>query len=107
MKVASRRTVWLAAAVLTPCVALTLLMLRLLDREEQLAARRAREAEERRVEDVRRTLLAAIEPFRLGLAPEQQVAFRGVIRAGSAVLAWEDLPAVREARQKALPPLGN
>ncbi len=81
--------VWLAAAVLTPCVVLTALTLRLLDQERQLAARRAREPEERRVEDARRALLAAIEPHRLGQTPERQVAFRGVIRAGRVVLAWE------------------
>lgn len=96
MRLASRHIVWLAAAVLTPCVALTLLTLRLLDRERQLAARRAREVQERRVEDARRTLLAAIEPYRLGQTPEQQVAFRGVIRDGRVVLAWEGRAAAAE-----------
>jgi len=85
--------------VLAPCLALTLLTLRLLDQEQQLAARRAREAEERRVEDARRTLLGAIEPHRLGQTPEQQVAFRGAIRAGKVVLPWEGrAPAAELAR---------
>ncbi len=89
MRPDSRHTLWLSAAVLTPCVALTLLTLRLLDREQQLGARRALEAQERRVEDARRALLAAIEPYRLGQMPEHQVAFRGVIRDGKVMLAWE------------------
>ena len=87
MRLPLRHILWFTAAVLAPCLGLVLLTLRLLDQEQQLASRRARENEERQIENARRMLQADLEPYRLGQAP---AAFRGTIREGRVILPWDE-----------------
>ena len=102
MNLFRRHIVWFTAAVLLPCLTLTLLTLLLLDQERQLTTRRLHEAEERRIERARRVLLEAVEPYRLGQAPESRVSFQGVIRNGRVVLSWEEASSAPQARLKAI-----
>ena len=89
MHSANRQSLWLATAVLAPCLVLTLLFLRLLDQEQQLESRRTAEAQAQRLANARQSLLSHIEPARLGQTPESKIAFRGAIRDGRVALAWE------------------
>ena len=93
MRLPLRHILWFTAAVLAPCLGLVLLTVRLLDEEQQLASRRARENEERQLDNARRTLEADLEPYRLGQAP---VAFRGTIREGRVILPWDEAAASKE-----------
>jgi two-component system phosphate regulon sensor histidine kinase PhoR len=99
-----RQTIWIAAAVLAPCIALSVLFARLLEQETQLDARRATEAAARRLADARQAILAQIEPHRLGQTPEAQLTFRGTIRDGRVVLAWQSAtdPEVLSSLEKAV-----
>ncbi|MBI4902660.1 MAG: hypothetical protein HY820_03445 [Acidobacteria bacterium] len=85
----SRQFLWLSAAVLAPCIVLTVLFLRLLDQERQLESRRATEAAQQRLTSARQNLLAQIEPHRLGQTAGSQISFRGVIENGRIRMAWE------------------
>src|SRR4051794_36762277 len=93
MRLPLRHIVWFTAAVLAPCLGLVLLTLRLLDQEQQLASRRARENEERQLDNARRILQAELEPYRLGQAP---AAFRGTVRGGRVILTWDEAMASKE-----------
>src|SRR5947209_3027918 len=86
MQLPSRHLVWLAVAVLTPCVALIVLAVRLIDEEKQFSARRAQEARERSIDTARRTLLAELDFYR---ADQKPASFRGLLRSGTIVLPWD------------------
>ena len=86
MQLPSRHLVWLTVAVFTPCAALAVLTVRLMDQDKQLSARRTLEAQERRIEDARRALLSELEAYRFDRKP---ASFRGTLRAGRIVLPWD------------------
>lgn len=86
MQLPSRHFVWLTVAVFTPCAALAVLAVRLMDQDKQLSTRRTQEAQERRIEDARRALLTELEAYRSDRKP---AAFRGALRSGRIVLPWD------------------
>ena len=85
----SRQIVWLSAAILAPCIALTVLLLRLLDQEQQLESRRATEVNQQRVVGARQNLLARIEPHRLGQTAASRISFRGTVENGRIRMEWQ------------------
>lgn len=86
MQLPSRHLVWLTVAVFTPCCALVILAVRLMQQDKQLSARRAQEAQERRIEDARRALLAELEFYGSDRKP---ASFRGTLRSGAIILPWD------------------
>jgi signal transduction histidine kinase len=87
MQFPPRHLVWLTVAAFTPCAALVVLAVRLMDQDKQLSARRTQEAQERRIEDGRRALLLELEAYSSDRKP---AAFRGVLRSGRLILAWDE-----------------
>ena len=87
MQQPSRHLIWLAVAVFTPCIALVVLAVRLIEQDKQLSARRAEEARQRRVEDARHALLSDLEDYRSDRKPPT---FRGTLRAGRIILPWDE-----------------
>ena len=92
-------------AILTPCLVLVVLSLRILDQERQLEQKRAAEEREQQVAWLSQDLISRLERTKVDLAfspvsaTDELIAFVGTLRSGQLVLPWDENTHMRDFRQ--------
>jgi len=92
-------------AILTPCLVLVALSVRILEQERQLEQKRRAEERHRQLAGLSQELLARLERTKVDLAfspvsaADELIAFVGILRSGQLVLPWDENAGIRNFRQ--------
>ena len=97
-------------AILTPCLVLVVLSLRVLDQERQLELKRRAEERQRQLTGLSQELLACLERIKVGLAfspvpaTDPLVAAVGIMRSERLVFPWDENSGILSFRQAVAQP---